>query len=202
MSNKIKIIKGESALNQKQKQQAAEIFYDGFREKFEKLIIKPESERQGIKIIKNSIDFENGIYALYGEDIVGVLGLNYHSKRYINYKWTELREEFDMRKAVYVFVIDTIANYHNLSDTDIRVEKVVVDSKYRGMGIGKMLFQYLFRYAEERGFKNVKLEVIDVNQVAHNLYKSLGFIDIEEIDFSELGKAAGFTSVFNMIKKL
>ena len=57
----------------------------------------------------------------------------------------------------------------------------VVDSTMRGKGLGKKLFSSLI----DEGKKicdSVLLEVLITNQVAQNLYKSLGFVEISRTD--------------------
>ena len=58
------------------------------------------------------------------------------------------------------------------------IEEVVVDEKYRGQGIAGSLMQELFKVAEERGLKQVKLTT--ANPAAKHLYEKLGFIKKEE----------------------
>tara|TARA_B100000965_G_scaffold406699_1_gene447373 strand:- start:4121 stop:4597 length:477 start_codon:yes stop_codon:yes gene_type:complete len=57
----------------------------------------------------------------------------------------------------------------------------VIDESMRGKGLGKKLFSFLI--TESKKFCNsILLEVLISNQVAQNLYKSLGFVEISRTD--------------------
>lgn len=48
--------------------------------------------------------------------------------------------------------------------------------EYRGKGIGKKLMTELEAWARDRGLKRLELQVVPQNDVALNLYQSLGFV--------------------------
>lgn len=58
---------------------------------------------------------------------------------------------------------------------EAHITNVAVLKEYRGMGIGKKLTQALMQYAANLGVTYATLEVRRSNEVAQNLYKSLGF---------------------------
>lgn len=58
---------------------------------------------------------------------------------------------------------------------EAHVTNVAVMQEYRGRGIGKMLTRALMQYAANLGVTYATLEVRRSNEVAQNLYKSLGF---------------------------
>lgn len=55
---------------------------------------------------------------------------------------------------------------------------IVVKEEYRGCGLGKVLCQALLEKAKEKGAATGYLQVVDSNEVAKSLYKSLGFEDV------------------------
>ena len=55
---------------------------------------------------------------------------------------------------------------------------IVVKEEYRGCGFGKVLCQALLDKAKEKGATSGYLQVVDSNEVAKRLYKSLGFEDM------------------------
>ncbi len=55
---------------------------------------------------------------------------------------------------------------------------IVVKEEYRGCGLGKVLCQALLDKAKEKGATTGYLQVVDSNEVAKSLYKSLGFEDV------------------------
>ena len=55
------------------------------------------------------------------------------------------------------------------------VEYVVVDEKYRRLGIGRLLTEYVITHAREAGCYKIMLTSDKRRKQAHKFYKSLGF---------------------------
>lgn len=78
-------------------------------------------------------------------------------------------------------------NLAGSSDIDLqsRIKKhqglfgIIIDKKYRGEGIGKILMGQVLKEAKKniKTLKIVVLEVLGNNSIAQNLYKSMGFIE-------------------------
>ncbi len=62
-----------------------------------------------------------------------------------------------------------------VSESDYYFRTVVVDAKYRGLGIGKQLLQKGIADGRAVGFKHFRLDVQSDNEPALRLYKNLGF---------------------------
>ena len=60
------------------------------------------------------------------------------------------------------------------------LHNVIVDSKYRGLGLGKKLCLAAILKSKEMGAKYSYLQVIKDNEVAVNLYKKLGYKKVYE----------------------
>ena len=60
------------------------------------------------------------------------------------------------------------------------LHNVIVDNKYRGLGLGKKLCLAAILKSKEMGAKYSYLQVIKNNEVAINLYKKLGFTKVYE----------------------
>ena len=56
------------------------------------------------------------------------------------------------------------------------VDYVCVDSNYRGMGLGKEMFKYVFTLAKENNITYLQLTSKRSRIAAHKLYDSLGFV--------------------------
>jgi len=61
----------------------------------------------------------------------------------------------------------------------VNVHDVIVDSAFRGMGLGRMMLESVIEIAETKGCSKITLEVRDDNTVAKGLYNSLGFDECE-----------------------
>ena len=56
------------------------------------------------------------------------------------------------------------------------ITNVAVLPSYRGLGLSKLLLSSLFEACKENGIERLTLEVRESNQIAINLYESLGFL--------------------------
>jgi ribosomal-protein-alanine N-acetyltransferase len=56
-----------------------------------------------------------------------------------------------------------------------RINKIAVDPNYRRKGIGRTLLLSSIKYMQDRGADEIELHVSVKNDVAFNLYKSVGF---------------------------
>jgi len=58
----------------------------------------------------------------------------------------------------------------------IEPDHVMIDPAYQGKGIGKKLFEWIFRYAEENGIEASELNTYVNNAGSHKFYFNLGYI--------------------------
>ncbi len=54
---------------------------------------------------------------------------------------------------------------------------LAVDMKYRGQGYGRLLVEQLLAYGKMRGCHTAYLQVVLDNNIARNLYQSIGFVE-------------------------
>jgi ribosomal protein S18 acetylase RimI-like enzyme len=85
------------------------------------------------------------------------------------------------------------------TDTHYLIEDVLVDPKYRNMGVATRLLNYAITLAKERGAGSVNLDVGRTNTNAINLYKKCGFKEIGRT-FIGQGYPIGFNR-FRVIKR-
>lgn len=54
-------------------------------------------------------------------------------------------------------------------------DSIAVNKKYRGLGIGKLLVNFMLDRSRKRGLKKASLEIRPTNKIALSFYKNLGF---------------------------
>lgn len=69
----------------------------------------------------------------------------------------------------------TLVTYQIPSGLRTWIEDVVVDSAFRGKGIGKLLMSSALKYCKEKNWNNVNLTSSPNRVSANNMYKKLGF---------------------------
>lgn len=72
---------------------------------------------------------------------------------------------------------------------------------YRGKGLIKTAYYKLFEYLKSINIKIIYLSVLSFNEVAHGLYKKLGFEQISITNISQVGTNKSVISI-QMMKKL
>ena len=61
---------------------------------------------------------------------------------------------------------------------EIEIISILIDKKFRKLGIGKSLLNKLLKIALKKKIQNIFLEVSVENQIAINLYKKFNFIKV------------------------
>lgn len=84
--------------------------------------------------------------------------------------------------AIYLAVKDTVIGYCVIVDDDrwendcpALLDVIYLDEKFRGKGYGKKLITFAITDYYRNNHKNLVLFVENSNEIAYNLYKSVGF---------------------------
>lgn len=67
----------------------------------------------------------------------------------------------------------------------LEIFNVAVLKKYRGKGLAKKLFDYVFEYAEKNGYHQIYLTCLSNAFAAHKLYESVGFVKKDSLKYSK-----------------
>ncbi|MDO5979912.1 GNAT family N-acetyltransferase [Flavivirga spongiicola] len=61
------------------------------------------------------------------------------------------------------------------SGKSVEVDHVYIDETYRGKGLGKQFFEWIYNYALEKGCESVELNTYVSNYPSHKFYYNEGF---------------------------
>ena len=61
---------------------------------------------------------------------------------------------------------------------EAHVTNIAIAKAHRGRGLGKLLMETMLQFAADSGMAFMTLEVRRSNEVAQNLYRSHGFVDV------------------------
>ena len=61
------------------------------------------------------------------------------------------------------------------SGKSVEVDHVYIDDDYRGKGLGKQFFKWIYDYAKQRGYESVELNTYVQNYPSHKFYYNEGF---------------------------
>jgi ribosomal protein S18 acetylase RimI-like enzyme len=100
------------------------------------------------------------------------------------------------RRLLLEGLSDGVDNDHFLLDG------LCVDASARSQGVGTALMKAICAEANSRGYSSVRLDVIDSNQRAVELYKRLGFNVTARQSIGPLRWVFGFDAAFTMVKSV
>lgn len=184
-------------INETQKDEILEILYNAFEKKLSNLELKPKSKEQGIRILKKSANYEQGLYLIYKFKIIGGVGMNYREKRFYYFQWKILKEEFGFFGALWRSIVQKFSVDH-LKDTELYIGSIAVTEHYRGKGFGTYLLNAVKDFAKKNGFEYIILDVVDTNPRAYELYKRYGYEVIKKRRFGFITRSAGFSFTYKM----
>jgi ribosomal protein S18 acetylase RimI-like enzyme len=82
------------------------------------------------------------------------------------------------------------------------IDGICVAAEAQGHGIGSMLIEALCREARARGYREVRLDVIDTNWRARALYERQGFEAVKTEAMGALAHVFGFASATTMVRRI
>lgn len=61
------------------------------------------------------------------------------------------------------------------SGKSVEVDHVHIDEDYRGQGLGKLFFKWIYNYVKQKGYESVELNTYVQNYPSHKFYYNEGF---------------------------
>lgn len=61
------------------------------------------------------------------------------------------------------------------SGKSVEVDHVYIDEDYRGSGLGKLFFKWIYNYVKQKGYESVELNTYVQNYPSHKFYYNEGF---------------------------
>ncbi len=61
------------------------------------------------------------------------------------------------------------------SGKSVEVDHVYIDDNYRGKGLGKQFFEWIYNYVKQKGYEAVELNTYFQNYPSHKFYYNEGF---------------------------
>ncbi|MNW44917.1 Acetyltransferase (GNAT) family protein [compost metagenome] len=191
-------------IKEEQKHEVAKLYFQAFLKKFIYLWVLTCNEEKATIVLRRSIQYEKGLYAINNNKLVGFVGLEKGDGYFAPLTFSSFSEAFGFIGATWRFTAYGIYRlFHGGMKKDVvHIDPIVVSSEARGLGIGTKLLDAVFEYSKRLNKNRVVLEVVDTNPKAKKLYERMGFQVVNEENISFLTQRAGFKYIINMEKVL
>ena len=159
-----------------QKVKAALILHEAFEDKFAKIF---GSKERTISLLSEHLCCERTVTALYKNTVVGVAGLHFGGKNFVDAGLWQLLQHLKRGIFRYLFVGWVLES--TAQKNEIVVDTLAVAQKMRNKKIGSRLLKFIIDYAHSQHYKQVTLFVIGTNVSAKSFYERMGFRE-EEVE--------------------
>ncbi len=189
-------------IKEEHKKEVARLYFQAFLLKFNYLWLFTKSEEKAIIVLRKSIPYKEGLYAVSDNKVLGFVGLEKGTDFYTALSFEGFTEAFGLFGAVWRYLAYGIFRlFHGRAkEGTIHIDPIVVSDEARGMGIGTKLLEAVFDMAKRMKKKKVVLEVVDTNPMAKKLYERVGFRVVRIEDVAFFTRRAGFDKIFHMEK--
>ncbi len=133
-----------------QRRTAAEILYEGFKDKFEKTF---KSKDVVVLLLAQSLCSDRIVTVFHNNELVGVAGLNFDGKEFIGVILQELLRK--LKLGIFKFLFLGIIFRSNVKKDELFVDMIAVAPHMRSKGIGKTLMDFVIGFAYSNQYKRV-----------------------------------------------
>ncbi len=162
-----------------QRREAASLYWRAFGAKLGR-VMGPEAK--ALAFIERVIDPAHVIAAVDAQGhVLGVIGFRTPQGAFVGGDRGDLRAVYGRFGALWRgFALQALAQ--DLAQGTLHVDGFAVTEPMRGRGLGEALIEALCAEAQARGYRAVRLDVVDENLRAKALYDRLGFAVIGRAD--------------------
>jgi GNAT superfamily N-acetyltransferase len=174
---------------------AARLYYEAFRLKTNFLF---GSREHTIAILLSDFAAEQALVAVQDDRLVGLAGIQ-HGRPFINVRFKTYVRVFGWFTALWRYALG-IMLHRKARPGELVMDGIAVDENVRGQGVGTKLLQGVIDFAREHGYQTVRLDVVDTNPRARQLYERVGFVATETHHHPQAQRVMGFSASTTMIK--
>jgi ribosomal protein S18 acetylase RimI-like enzyme len=186
-------------LGESQRAQAGLILYEAFRRKLQPLTGDPT---RTIPLLSAALNLDMVMGAAVDGRLLGVVGLHSHEGRYAQFDLRSAAAQGLLRGVRAWAMLNLFSRGAGCPAGELRIAALAVDAAARGQGVGSRLLEAIFAKARADGLAAVRLEVVDTNSGARELYERLGFKVVKTERYPLPRNWLGFSGDYVMVKHL
>lgn len=178
---------------------AVALYDEAFGDKFAVAI--PSTERR-IRLLTASLNLQFAIGAVTGERLVGLAGFQTQEGSLTDgISWQTLKQCVGMIHGIRAAMVLSLYE-RSLQPQELLMDGIAVAAEMRCRGVGTKLLDRLADFAKDGGFKAIRLDVIDTNSRARQLYERNGFVATETVYFNYLRWLLGFGASTTLVRRI
>jgi ribosomal protein S18 acetylase RimI-like enzyme len=177
-----------------QRRRAAEIYYAAFERKLIPTLGEPET---AIGILETSMFEQNAYVASQNGVILGLVGFQHAGHKLVNVTLQALIRAHGLFSGLRRALLGVLVS-RSAKAGELLLDGIAVHPEVRGRGVGTRLFEAIFTFAEQQGYRQIRLDVVDSNPRARQLYERIGFVPLKTVSMPFM-QSWGFTAVTTMI---
>jgi GNAT superfamily N-acetyltransferase len=174
----------------------APMYWAAFGSKL-RIALRPSGRAIGMLSEALNPDFAVVARAADGQ-LLGVAGYKTPRGSFMAINFVRLKRHFGTFGAIWRGLVLSLLERQPDAGT-LLMDGIFVTERARGQGVGTLLLNAIKRKAEEQGCAHVRLDVIDTNPRAQQLYEREGFRAVASRDLGALRHLFGFRRATTMI---
>lgn len=179
----------QTGLPEQFRSEAVQLYDEAFGAKFS-VAVRSDEDRQ--LLLNNCFLLDYAIVALSEGELIGIAGFHTPTGSLTGgVTYHELLVQLGFIKGNWAALIFSLYERKPTAG-ELVMDGIVVRSDARGKGVGSRLLEEVAKYAKAHEFNRVRLDVIDINPKAKQLYERKGFKAVKTEHFPYLRWLLGF----------
>ncbi len=176
---------------------ATAIYYAAFAQKL-RPILGPLERAENV--LASDLHLDRCIAARCDGQLVGLAGIKHAGRGFLDGSWGPYVKAYGPFSGSFRLLLLALADRGKQPGVML-MDGIAVDATMRGRGLGTQLLQAVIDFARAQGYTAVRLDVVDTNPRARQLYERVGFEAVATHRYDFL-KRLGFTASTEMHYRL
>ncbi|MFJ8432091.1 GNAT family N-acetyltransferase [Kitasatospora sp. NPDC094019] len=175
-------------------QRAAELYWTAFGRKLGPALNPPD---KAVPFIAAHLNADRAVCALLDGQLVGLAGYRQGGRGLTGGSARAVLRAYGHLRGLHRLLLLGLFE-RRPGPGELLMDGIAVSPGLRGRGVGSLLIEEVTAVAAERGFREIRLDVIDTNPRARALYERLGFTAVRTEQTPYLRGLLGFGAVTAM----
>lgn len=176
---------------------AAELYWEAFGRKLGPAL---NPRDRAVRFIADHLNADRAVSAYLDGRLVGLAGYQHGGRALTGGTAWDVLREYGVLKGLKGVLILSLFERRPTDSGQLVMDGIAVDSQVRSRGVGSLLIAEVAAVAAERGCREIRLDVIDTNPRARELYERRGFSVVRTERTPYVRSLLGFGSVATMLR--